>query len=145
MNAVRAVSLALAISSGCTLSRSAYIEPDPGRVRAGVLELQWRRRMIDYADVDWRPTFHGTPAFDQVGQRVYAGSNDNGMYALRSWDGAVIWRFETLGRVDASPTIAGDQIFFGSSDGALYSLEARTGEMRWRVATAGEVVHPAKV
>src|SRR4051812_37985075 len=117
--------IALALSGSCH-----YVEPPRSPVvRAGILELRWHRRMADYFDLEFRPQFHGGPAYDPQRDWVFAGSVDNGLYALRARDGAVIWRFETLGRVDSTPTIAGDTVYFGSGDGALYALDIERGTM----------------
>ena len=39
------------------------------------------------------------PAIDPVHRRVFVGSSDHGLYALRAVDGSSIWRFETAGAV----------------------------------------------
>jgi outer membrane protein assembly factor BamB len=138
--------LGLALAGGCrALSPGAYLEPAPPVLRAGVIELRWHRRVADYFDLDFHPQFHGGPAYDPRRDWILAGSVDNGLYALRARDGAVVWRFETLDRVDSTPTIAGDTVFFGSNDGGLYALDLDHGTLRWRVSTPAEVVQPPVV
>ena len=67
-------------------------------------------------------------------RRIFAGSRDNGMYALQAQDGAVLWRFETLGPVQSEPCYDSkeDALYFGSNDGALYKVNATTGSLLWR-------------
>lgn len=130
-----------AFACGCTLSRGAFIEPTPLPTRAGVLELRWRRRTADLWALDWRPTFHGSPAVDPGRRIVYAGSVDGGLYAMGAEDGALAWRFETLGRVDSTPVVDRDLVLFGSDDGALYAIDADRGTLRWRFPTPAEVTH----
>lgn len=74
-------------------------------------------------------------------RRVFAGSRDNGMYALQAQDGAVLWRFETLGPVQSEPCYDSkeDALYFGSNDGALYKVNATTGSLLWRFSTQAEV------
>src|SRR5688572_5146439 len=105
----RAISAAISgfLLAGCLQSTTTpYIEPDRGRVRAGVLELRWRRRMVETAALDWYPAARGAPAYDPGSDRLYVGTIDNGFFALRASDGAMVWRFQTLARVDSTPTIA---------------------------------------
>lgn len=65
---------------------------------------------------------------------------------MRSSDGALLWRFEALGRVDSTPLIDGDATVFGAGDGAVYSVDSETGRLRWRVVVGAEVQHvPVRV
>jgi outer membrane protein assembly factor BamB len=84
---------------------------------------------------------HGRPAIDPVHGRVFVGSSDRGLYALRVGDGTTIWRFETLGVVQCEPLYdAGrDIVYFGSGDGALYAVQARDGALLWRFNSGAEV------
>jgi outer membrane protein assembly factor BamB len=84
---------------------------------------------------------HGKPAIDPVHGRVFVGSSDRGLYALRAGDGQTIWRFETLGVVQCEPLYDPqyDVVYFGSHDGALYAVQARDGALLWRFNTGAEV------
>jgi outer membrane protein assembly factor BamB len=84
---------------------------------------------------------HGRPEIDPTHGRVFIGSSDRGLYALRAFDGETLWRFETLGVVQCEPLYdaAYDIVYFGSHDGALYAVEARTGKLIWRFNTGAEV------
>jgi outer membrane protein assembly factor BamB len=87
---------------------------------------------------DWE---RGRPEIDAQHNRVFIGSADHGLYALRAGDGSTIWRFETLGVVQSEPLYDAemDYVYFGSHDGALYCLKAATGELVWRFDTGAEV------
>ena len=84
---------------------------------------------------------HGKPAIDAKKQRVFVGSSDHGLYALHAGDGSVIWRFETLGAVQAEVLYdeKSDTLFFGSNDGAMYHVAAADGKLLWRFDTRAEV------
>ncbi len=84
---------------------------------------------------------HGRPAIDPIHARVFVGSADRGMYALRAGDGETLWRFETLGVVQCEPLYDPefDLLYFGSHDGALYAVHARDGVLAWRFMTGAEV------
>ena len=58
--------------------------------------------------------------------RIFVGTADRGLYALRAGDGATLWRFETLGAVQCEPLYDPqfDIVYFGSHDGALYAVQA---------------------
>jgi outer membrane protein assembly factor BamB len=72
---------------------------------------------------------------------VFTGSRDNGLYALQAQDGAVLWRFETLGPVQSEPLYdpSEDTLYFGSDDGALYKVHASSGSLIWRFSTGAEI------
>ncbi len=83
----------------------------------------------------------GRPEIDHAHKRVFVGSSDWGMYALRAQDGARLWRFETAGPVQSAPLYdaAEETLYFGSNDGALYKVGAQTGRLLWRFMTSSEV------
>lgn len=87
---------------------------------------------------DWE---RGRPEIDHVHGRLFVGSSDRGLYALRASDGSTIWRFETIGLVQSEPLYDAemDYVYFGSNDGALYCVRAATGELVFRFDTGAEV------
>jgi outer membrane protein assembly factor BamB len=87
---------------------------------------------------DWE---RGKPEIDPDHDRVFVGSSDRGLYALRAGDGSTIWRFETAGLVQSEPLYDDelDYVYFGSNDGALYCVKAATGELVFRFDTGAEV------
>jgi outer membrane protein assembly factor BamB len=87
---------------------------------------------------DWE---RGRPEIDPAHDRVFVGSADRGLYALRAGDGTTIWRFETLGLVQSEPLYDPelDYVYFGSHDGALYCVKAHSGELVYRFDTGAEV------
>jgi outer membrane protein assembly factor BamB len=87
---------------------------------------------------DWE---RGRPEIDPVHDRIFVGSADHGLYALRAGDGSSIWRYETLGVVQSEPLYDAemDYVYFGSHDGALYCVRAMTGELVYRFDSGAEV------
>ena len=87
---------------------------------------------------DWE---RGRPEIDPMHARVFIGSADHGLYALRAGDGSTIWRFETLGVVQSEPLYDPemDYVYFGSHDGALYCVRAADGGLVYRFDTGAEV------
>lgn len=87
---------------------------------------------------DWE---RGKPEIDAAHDRVFVGSSDHGLYALRAGDGSTLWRFETLNVVQSEPLYDPemDYVYFGSNDGALYCVSAATGKMIYRFDTGAEV------
>lgn len=87
---------------------------------------------------DWE---RGKPELDPEHDRVFVGSSDHGLYALRAGDASTIWRFETLNVVQSEPLYDHDMdyVYFGSNDGALYCVKAATGERVYRYDTGAEV------
>jgi len=89
----------------------------------------------------------GRAEIDPFHGRVFVGSSDHGLYALRASDGSSLWRFETLGSVQAEPLydFELDVVYFGSNDGALYAVHASDGALVWRYDTGAEVARkPAR-
>jgi len=68
---------------------------------------------------------------------IYAGSDDNKLYALSPHDGSVLWTFNTGGRVSSAATAIDEKTFKGlfitSENGKLYSLEPSNGREIWHV------------
>jgi outer membrane protein assembly factor BamB len=83
----------------------------------------------------------GRPEIDAPHGRIFVGTSDHGLYALRASNGSTIWRFETLGAVQSEPLYDPemDVVYFGSNDGALYAVHASDGRLAWRFASGGEV------
>jgi outer membrane protein assembly factor BamB len=83
----------------------------------------------------------GRAAIDPYHGRVFLGTSDNGLYALRASNGSTIWRFETMNSVQSYPLYdeALDVVYFGSNDGALYAVHAADGRLVWRFDTGAEV------
>lgn len=87
------------------------------------------------------PYERGRPEIDAAHRRVFVGSSDRGLYAVRAEDGSVVWRFETLGVVQCEPLYDAEEnaVYFGSNDGALYKVRADDGALLWRFSTNAEV------
>ena len=83
----------------------------------------------------------GRPEIDPIGKRVFVGSSDHGLYAVRAFDGSSLWRFETAGMVQSEPLYDPelDVVYFGSNDGALYAVRALDGVLVWRFNCGVEV------
>jgi outer membrane protein assembly factor BamB len=78
-----------------------------------------------------------------AGGRVYIGSDDGHVYALRLKDGEKLWSFEAKAVVEATPLVEGGAVVVGSADGYLYSLDATTGGLRWKYKTEDKILGAA--
>ncbi len=69
-----------------------------------------------------------------AGDKVFFGSNDDNLYAIRIEDGKLVWRFKTQGNIHSIPAVSDDKICFGTEDEdwSVYCLKASTGEILWR-------------
>jgi hypothetical protein len=108
---------------------------------SGDLSVFARRKLTSEAKQTGEGYERGRPELDAVRNRVFVGSSDHGLYALRSSNLSTIWRFETAGMVQSEPTYDRelDVVFFGSNDGGLYALRASDGTLVWRFDTGSEV------
>jgi outer membrane protein assembly factor BamB len=105
------------------------------------MDVVYKRSIVARSRTQIEPYERGEPEIDVAGRRVFVGSSDRGLYAIRVEDGSVLWRFETLGYVQCAPLYdpARKVVYFGSHDGALYRVNADTGELHWRFMTNAEV------
>jgi outer membrane protein assembly factor BamB len=108
---------------------------------SGSLEVTFRRNVVAASRRTGEPYERGQVEIDPQHGRVFVGSSDYGLYALRADDGQKLWRFETLGFVQCAPLYDPDEdvLYFGSNDGALYKVRAQNGELIWRFMTNAEV------
>lgn len=108
---------------------------------AGALDVVVHRSLTvagRQAGEDWE---RGKPEIDADHDRVFVGTSDHGLYALRATDGSTIWRYETGGLVQSEPLYDPemDFVYFGSNDGALYCVRAATGTLVYRFDAGAEV------
>lgn len=105
------------------------------------MSLLYRRSLVAGSRIDSERHERGRVAIDEENQRLFVGSSDRGMYAVRASDGLILWRFETMGAVQSEPLYDAkeDSLFFGSNDGAMYKVNATTGKLLWRYSTNAEV------
>jgi len=105
------------------------------------MEVVVRRKITVAERVTGEDYEHGRPEIDPVHRRVFVGSSDRGLYALRADDARPLWRFETMGPVQTEPLYepGEDALYFGSNDGALYKVAAPDGALRWRFMTNAEI------
>jgi len=70
-----------------------------------------------------------------VGGRVYVGSLDGNLYCLNANTGSIIWKFQTGGPIQATPTIVNNEIYMPSStpipNGTVYKLDIN-GNVIWQ-------------
>jgi outer membrane protein assembly factor BamB len=114
----------------------------------GAMHVLFARPLSAGSRLTGEPSERGQPEIDAARGRVFVGSSDHGLYALRASDGSAIWRFETLDTVRSEPLYDPelDIVYFGSNDGALYAAHASDGHLLWRFDTGAEVARrPVRV
>lgn len=129
--------------AGCGAMRSGAHPDQPPFIERpnGALSVVYQRELLAQSRIAGEPYERGQAEVDPRGKRVFVGSSDRGLYALRAEDGSIIWRFETLGYVQSAPLYDPSEnvVYFGSNDGALYKVRADDGELVWRFMTNAEV------
>ncbi|HEY1958060.1 MAG TPA: PQQ-binding-like beta-propeller repeat protein [Polyangiaceae bacterium] len=108
---------------------------------SGDMSLMFRRTLTIEGRKVGEEYESGSPEIDPVHARIFVGSSDRGLYALRAFDGSDLWRFETAGMVQSEPLYDPEQdvVYFGSNDGALYAVHADNGALIWRYDTGTEI------
>jgi len=107
----------------------------------GALHVLFTRTVTAPALIFGDANEHGRPEIDPLNGRIFVGTTDRGLYALRAGDGSTLWRFQTLGMVQSEPLYDADLdvVYFGSDDGALYCVHASDGTLVWRYDTGAEI------
>jgi outer membrane protein assembly factor BamB len=108
---------------------------------SGSMEVAFKRGVVSESRRVGEPYERGQVEIDPAHGRIFVGSSDQGLYALRADDGQKLWRFETLGFVQCAPLYdpSEDVLYFGSNDGALYKVNAHSGRLLWRFMSNAEV------
>jgi len=108
---------------------------------SGAMQVIFTRSLTAPSRVTGEAYERGRPEIDPSRRRVFVGSSDGGLYALRASNGSTLWRFETVGAVQCEPLYDPelDAVYFGSNDGALYAVHALDGRLVWRYDTGAEV------
>lgn len=86
--------------------------------------------------------FAASPA--DSGGRIYVGSDDCRLYCLDAFTGRLIWKFETVYEVFASPAVVNGRVYVGeglhyTDEAKLYCLDAFTGNLLWNFQTGSHV------
>jgi outer membrane protein assembly factor BamB len=142
--------LTLAVSLGCGTLETGDDRVNPDRPTwlhraSGAMHLLFWRSLTAQSQAEGEPFERGRPEIDVAHGRVFVGTRDHGLYALRASDGSTLWRFETMGAVQSQPVYDAplDVVYFGSNDGALYAARASDGSLVWRYDSGAEVARPA--
>jgi outer membrane protein assembly factor BamB len=62
------------------------------------------------------------------------------LYALRTEDGHLLWKYQTGNIIRGAPAIWEQLLFVGSDDGNLYGLNRETGALVWHYRLGGAIV-----
>lgn len=72
-----------------------------------------------------------------AGDAIVIGGYDRRVWALDRLNGEVLWSFDTVSFVQASPLII-DDIIYIATDRAMYALDLPSGELQWEAVTGNE-------
>jgi outer membrane protein assembly factor BamB len=152
MRPLRVVTVALGLSAAVgAWTGCASVETGDDRVNpavplwfhrpGGAMQVLYTRPLTIDARSSGEPVERGRAEIDAEHGRIFVGTSDHGLYALRAGGGSSIWRFETLGAVQCEPLYDAelDEVYFGSNDGSLYAVAASDGHLVWRYDSGAEV------
>jgi hypothetical protein len=77
-----------------------------------------------------------------VGNRLFIGSMDGGVYARDASTGGPLWRFQTGGPIRHSAGVLGDGVIASSHDGYTYALNSADGALLWKTDTGASATAP---
>jgi outer membrane protein assembly factor BamB len=72
-----------------------------------------------------------------VDHRVYFGSEDGTVYAMRTDDGSTQWKFHAAGAVKGGLALSDGKLYFGTYGGQVYAIDQHTGRQVWHTGTSG--------
>jgi outer membrane protein assembly factor BamB len=82
-----------------------------------------------------------------VGETVFAGGDDENLYAINNVDGTERWSYSTSSSINAqiraAPAVVDDTVYFGTNMrgfGRFYALNATDGSKEWRYKTGSRVL-----
>ena len=100
-----------------------YIPTTDGRIAA---------LRVDNGEPLWERRLGGAPNdILAVGDRLYAGSQDNFFYCVMAADGRVDWRWRTGGDVTGRPVADERHVYFVALDNVLRAMNLVTGGQEW--------------
>ncbi len=109
----------------------------PGNVDTNNLELSWTNNIGSPTTV--------YPSSSIANGIIYAGSDNNKLYALNINTGNVLWTFLTDGAVSAAPVISNGIVYVGTVGGTFYAIDSLTGLEVWKFESIGQVHAAATV
>jgi outer membrane protein assembly factor BamB len=77
------------------------------------------------------------------GDMLYVGTQDGDLFACRSDDGTVRWRYQTNATLLSSPTATSEIVYVGDNSGYVYALRARDGVLLWQTFVSTAVTSTA--
>jgi len=93
-------------------------------------------------DGDVGPIIGGPAVSDGV---VYFTSVDGNIYAFNTSNGKEIWRYETGGKIWATPVVNGDTLIVGSFDKKMYAINISDGSLKWSYQAEGPIASQSLV
>jgi len=97
-----------------------------------VLGIDWKSSRVAWVFKDEEREFPFMSSSAVTDRQVIFGGRDKFVRALDPGSGRQLWRFETKGRVETSPVVAGGRVYVASYDGNVYALDAAAGREVWR-------------
>ncbi len=65
------------------------------------------------------------------GNKVFQGTMEGYVYALKLARGSIVWNFKANGSVNSAVTVANGKVFFGANGGSVYGLNEADGKLAW--------------
>jgi hypothetical protein len=97
---------------------------------------------LESGDPVWESELGGVAGpLTAVEETVFAGSDDNFLYALDAANGRRRWHWRTGGDIRTPAVADEDRVYFVSLDNVLWALDRRTGNQRWMNRLSGRATH----
>ena len=124
-----------------------FLQADDGflyRLNAATGQQRWRVRL--QPPVERLPSSKEGSRYDfrasavtLADGRLYVGTDDGHLLAVKPEDGSRVWTFSAYGSVVSAPIVESGRVYFGSFDGHVYALDAPSGALLWNHDTGSAV------
>ena len=126
---------------GCsTIDR--WLSENPPR-RSFQARADWITQGPAKTNLQFRKVNRFTPLLyqhPQFGQIIIQANAIDGLTAMTTSDGNVVWRRPLLNGIEAGGVLQKDKLLVGASDGQFYSISVNTGDIQWSFPTRIETI-----
>ncbi|HEX7476452.1 MAG TPA: PQQ-binding-like beta-propeller repeat protein [Polyangiales bacterium] len=107
------------------------------------LRVRWATELAPHFGGPYVPVERAAAALDSEHGRLYVGSTQNVLWALRD-NGRPLYSYQTESSIEAEPTLDPDhdQLYVTTVRGVVHALHASSGKLRWKFETNAPISRP---
>ncbi len=108
------------------------------------LRVRWAQELGPQFGGLYVPVERAAAALDRQHGRIFVGTTQSELWALRNDDGRRLYRYATESSIEAEPTLDADhdELYVATTRGVVHALHAGAGTLRWKVETGSSISKP---